>query len=84
MITSDEWQSKAQFNLRSFGENKNGNRAENKPCLQKQKNQVYICLHCIFIPPANVLPCKTMPECYQLVITHLMSANAMVPNNLCQ
>jgi len=29
IISSDEWQSKAQFNLRSLGENKIGYRAEN-------------------------------------------------------
>jgi len=49
IISSDESQSKAQFNPQSSGENMTGYRTGNKLCFQSWKPQE-ICLHCIFIP----------------------------------
>jgi len=33
----------------------------------KTLRKVLICLHCIFVPPENVLPCKAMLVRYQLL-----------------
>jgi len=46
IISNDEWQSKAQFNTQSLGENKTGYSAENINFFQmKTSRKVHICLH---------------------------------------
>ena len=55
IISSDEWQSKAQFNLQSLGGNKIGYRAENIKFVSTDENLKNVTLH--FIPSWK---CTTM------------------------
>jgi len=60
IISSDESQSKVQFNTLSLGENKTDlYRAENRFFPQKKTSRkVHICLHWFLYPPDNALLCK--------------------------
>jgi len=52
IISSDESQSKAQFNLQNLGENTTGYRAENMKFVSADETSriVHIYLYCFFIP----------------------------------
>ena len=70
-LSSDEWQSKAQFNLQGLGENKTGYRAENAKFVCSDENlKKSPHLFTLIFYTLLIMYCYAK-QCYQVVITCL-------------
>jgi len=74
IISSDETQSKVQFNTLSLGENKTDVYRPGNIFFPQMKTsrKVHICLHRFVFFPGNVLLCKAVPVRYQLFIIFIL------------
>jgi len=72
-MSSDESQSKAQFNLQSLREYKSGCRVENRffSTDENFKKSLHLFI-LLFIPSDNMLLCKAMLVRYQLGMTFML------------